>query len=71
MTYIAHPTNKEQEKAIKAIFEALEVPYEVQPDQDETAHLLSTQANANRLQQAMDEETQGRGEKISLNDIWK
>lgn len=71
MTYIAHPSNKEQEKAIKAFLEALEVPYEIQADNDETAHLLSTDANTKRLQQAMEDEIAGNGKKISLDEVWK
>jgi hypothetical protein len=71
MTYIAHPSNKEQEKAIKAFFEALEVPYEIQTGKDETEHLLSTEENTKRLEEAMEDERQGKGTKISLDDIWK
>ncbi|RYZ57830.1 MAG: hypothetical protein EOO14_10515 [Chitinophagaceae bacterium] len=71
MTFIAHPTNKEQEKAIKAFLEALEVPYEVHPEKDETEYLLSTEANAKCLQQAMDDEANGKGKKISVDEIWK
>ncbi|MGN6399035.1 MAG: DUF2683 family protein [Flavisolibacter sp.] len=47
MTFIAHPTNPKQEKAVKAFLEALQVPYEVEPNKDETEHLLSTEANKN------------------------
>jgi len=71
MTFIAHPSNSEQEKAVKAFLEALQVPYEVEPNKDETEHLLSTEANKNRLQEAMNDEQQGKGTSISLDDIWK
>lgn len=44
MTFIAHPTNKEQEKAIKAFLEALEVPYEVHPEAESWKLLIKAQA---------------------------
>lgn len=71
MTYIANPINKEQEKAVKAFLDALEVPYEVTTPKDETEYLLSTQANRKRLEEAMEEDLQGKGKTISLDDIWK
>lgn len=71
MTFIAHPTNPEQEKAVKAFLEALQVPYEMESNKDETEHLLSTEANKKRLQEAMDNEQQEKGKSISLDDIWK
>lgn len=71
MTFIAHPINPEQEKAVKAFLEALQVPYEVESNKDETEYLLSTEANKKRLQEAMDDEQQGKGTSISLDDIWK
>ncbi|MCW3074726.1 MAG: hypothetical protein JWP69_1795 [Flaviaesturariibacter sp.] len=69
MTYIAHPLNEAQEKAIKAFLEALEVPYESTADADETAHLLSTEANKKRLMESISE-IEG-GTKVNLDDIWK
>lgn len=69
MTYIAHPLNKEQEKAVKAFLDALEVPYEVESNKDETAYLLSTEANKTRLQQAMEEDRQGKGTKLNLDNF--
>ena len=71
MTYIASPLNKEQEKAVKAFLDALEVPYEIESNKDETEHLLSTEANKKRLLQAIDDEQEGKGKTISLDDIWK
>jgi hypothetical protein len=71
MTFIAHPTNPEQEKAVKAFLEALQVPYEVESNKDETEHLLSTEANKKRLEEAMNDEKNGKGTSISLGDIWK
>lgn len=69
--FIAHPTNPEQEKAVKAFLEALQVPYEVESNKDETEHLLSTEANKKRLEEAMNDEKNGKGTSISLDDIWK
>ena len=71
MTFIAHPTNSEQAKAVKAFLEALKVPYEVESNKDETDHLLSTEANKKRLEEAMNDEKNSKGTSISLNDIWK
>lgn len=71
MTFIAHPTNPEQEKAVKAFLEALQVPYEVESNKDETEYLLSTEANKKRLEEAMNDEKNGKGTSISLDDIWK
>jgi hypothetical protein len=71
MTFIAHPSNPEQEKAVKAFLEALQVPYEVESNKDETEHLLSTEANKKRLEEVMNDEKSGKGTSISLDDIWK
>lgn len=71
MTYLAHPVNPEQAKAVKAFLDALEVPYEFSSDTDDTAHLLSTEANAKRLQQAMNDEQEGKGTTITLDEVWK
>jgi hypothetical protein len=71
-TYIAHPVDEAQERAIRAFLEALQIPYEaeIQPA-DDTAHLLSTPANAERLTTAIAEEGLGKGQSVSLDDIWK
>lgn len=71
-TYIAHPVEEAQERAIRAFLEALQIPYEAeaQPD-DDTAHLLSTPANAALLTQAIADEKLGQGWAMSLDDIWK
>ena len=71
MTYIAHPINPEQAKAEKAFLDALDVPYEVSSEKDETEHLLSTEANAKRLQSAMNDEQEGKGKTVTLDEIWK
>lgn len=73
MTYIAHPINEAQDKAVKAFFDALEIPYEKEPEIDETEYLLSTEANKERLMAALKSEQNGEGISISLddNEIWK
>ena len=71
MTFIAHPIDEAQQKAIKAFFEALQIPYEEKPEVEETEHLLSTEANAKRLMDAIANEGEVKGVKVSLDDIWK
>ena len=69
--YIAHPTDQAQEAAVKAILEALKVPYETQATpEDDTAYLLSSEANKKRLQDAMANEGKG-SRSIGLDEIWK
>lgn len=71
-TYIAHPVDEAQERAIRAFLEALHIPYEAQAQPaDETAHLLSTPTNAERLTKAIADEALGQGRPVSLDDIWK
>lgn len=71
MTYVIHPTNEAQEKAIKAVLEALQVPYDEEPEVDETTHLLSSKANADRLNQSIASAKAGNLTAIKLQDLWK
>ncbi|RYF67687.1 MAG: hypothetical protein EOO39_20795 [Cytophagaceae bacterium] len=73
-TYIAHPVDEAQERAIRAFLEALHIPHEAQEQLAyETAHWLSKPANAERLTKAIVDESlvQGRPVSLSLDDIWK
>ena len=67
----AYPQNKQQEKAIKAVFKALNVPFEEEPVVDETAYLLSKKANKKRLLDAIDAKANGEGIAIKTEDLWK
>jgi hypothetical protein len=71
MTYIAHPINEAQDKAVRAFFEALEVPYEKEPEMDETEYLLSTEANKRALYESMTQIKEGKLIKVTLDEIWK
>lgn len=69
-TYIAHPVDEAQDNALKAIFEALKIPYEAEPLTDETEFLLSSEANKKRLLDAIANE--GKGSRtIDLDEVWK
>lgn len=71
-TYIAHPVDEAQERAIRAFLDALHIPYEAEEQAaDETTYLLSTPANAERLAKAIADEVLGQGRPVSLDDIWK
>ena len=67
----AYPQNKQQEKAIKAVFKALNVPFEEEPVVDETAYLLSKKANKKRLLDAIDAKANCEGIAIKTEDLWK
>ena len=67
----AYPQNKQQEKAIKAVFKALNVPFEEEPVVDETAYLLSKKANKKRLLDAIDAKANGEGIAMKTEDLCK
>lgn len=56
---------------MKAFFDALQVPYEFEPDMDTTEYLLSTEANRKALYESIAQEREGKGIKVNLDDIWK
>jgi len=70
-TLVAHPNTEAQLKAIKAIFEALEVPYNEGNDLDETEQILATPGMVKHLNESMQELKEGKTSKVSLDDIWK
>lgn len=70
-TIVVHPENESQLHALQLILNAFKVPYEKEPRSDETAYLLSTEANKQWLNTAMKEAENGDGTEIKTEDLWK
>lgn len=70
-TLVIHPENDEQQKALQTILDGFKVPYEKEPVSDATAYLMSTKANRDRLDKALDEYKAGGGIEIKTQDLWK
>jgi len=68
-TLTIHPKDEAQEKALKAIFEAFSIKYE--KELDETEYLMSSEANKKDLDESIQQINDGKGVKISLEDLWK
>ena len=66
----AYPKNKLQEKAVKAVLKAMDVPFEVESIVDDTAYLLSTKANKQRLAESMESKSNGEGKVVKIVELW-
>ena len=70
-TLTIHPADADQETAIRIFLYALHVDYKTSEITDDTAYLLSSEANAQHLQKSIEQEHQGKVTKLNLDDIWK
>ena len=68
-TLTIRPKNEEQEKALKAIFDAFQIDYE--EELDATEYLMSSEANRKALDTSIRQLEDGKGIKISLENLWK
>lgn len=66
MTVTAYPINKKQEKAIKAFFEALEIPFEI--TKDESPY---NPAFVEKMKRGEENFEAGRYKIIKTEDLWK
>jgi len=65
-TYITYPKDEAQEKALKAFFEALQVPFETEPANDS----YTPEFNA-KMKRSEDNYAAGRYEVINVEDLCK
>ena len=70
-TLLVHPANEKQDKALKAVFEAMQILYEEEPEIDETERILANPVTAKKLDQSIQEAKEGRVTKIAMEDLWK
>ena len=70
-TIVIHPENEAQQKALQVILDGFKVPYENEPLSDATDYLLSTKANKEKLDTAIEEAKNEEGIEIKLKDLWK
>jgi len=64
-TLAAHPIDEAQKKVIKAFFEALQVPYDEEPDTSESPY------NPEFVSRILSEEAAGKFTTIKTDDLWK
>ncbi len=68
-TYIAYPKDEAQGRALKAFFEALQVPFETEPLEDsESPYTPEFDA---KMKRSEDNYAAGRYEVIKIEDLWK
>ena len=68
---LVHPENEKQDKAIRAVFEAMQIRYEEEPELDETERILANADAVLKLDQSIKEAKEGRVTKIAIDDLWK
>ena len=70
-TLVAHPNTDAQLKAIVAVFEAMQVPYNEESELDETEQIMANPAMVKHLDESIQELKEGKIIRVSLDDIWK
>jgi len=70
-TLIVQPKNKEQLTALKAIMKILKVDFKTEKKLDETDRILANPAMVKRLDESIQQIKDGKGIKVSLDEIWK
>ncbi len=71
-TLVVHPVDTNQETAIRLFLDALHVDYNTsEKATDDTEYLSLSPAMTERLNKAAQQEKNGEGKSISLDDIWK
>jgi len=69
-TLIVQPKDKEQLAALKAIMKALKVDFKTEKRMDETERILANPAMVKRLDESIQQIKDGKGIKVSLDEIW-
>lgn len=67
MTYAVYPITEAQEKAVKAVLDAMEIPYEEEPDSD-TPYNPDFMA---QIEESRKQAREGKGTVIDTKDLWK
>jgi hypothetical protein len=70
-TLIIHPENKSQQKALQVILDGFQIPYEEEPESDETERILSNPEMAERLNNSIKNIEEGNVTIIKMEDLWK
>jgi nickel-dependent lactate racemase len=70
-TLIAHTNNKKKLTALKAVFEAMEIEYEIEDSEDETERILKNPVNTKHLNESIKQVEEGKLTAIKIEDLWK
>jgi hypothetical protein len=70
-TLIIHPENESQQKALQVILDGFQIPYEEEPESDETERILSNSKMAERLNSSIKNIEEGNVTIIKMEDLWK
>lgn len=68
-TLVVHLESEAQEKAVKAVLEALQINFE--QEIDETEYLMSSPAMVARIEQSEKDIQAGKGINVDFNNLWK
>lgn len=68
-TLIIHPETEAQEKAVKAVLEALQIEFE--HEMDETERINSNSYLKDKIEKGLEDIRNGNTQKLDLNDLWK
>lgn len=68
---IIHPENESQQKALQVILDGFRIPYEEEPESDETQRILANPKMAERLNKSVKNIQEGNVTVIKMEDLWK
>jgi hypothetical protein len=70
-SFIVHPKDQAQQKALQTFLEGSNIPYENEPEMDETERILANPVMAKRLNESIKNIDQGNVTSVKLEDLWK
>ena len=68
---IIHPQNEVQQKALQIILEGFQIPYEKEPETDETERIFYNPVMTKRLNDSIKNIEEGNVTTLKLEDLWK